>query len=432
MKKIIKDAWVISPENHLNGNYHILIENDKIQKVISAETQDTSQLAIIDSMQSDSQVEVIEAKDTLLIPGLIDLHVHLREPGFEYKETIYTGSRACAKGGYTTVACMPNTKPALDSVDHLNMLKDIIRKDSLIDIRPIGAITHNIAGESLTDHQALLEAGALALSDDGHTTMNPDYMIKAFEASRQFNRPVITHSEDHTITEQYQDEIYPIEAEYKIVERDVELCRISQGILHVAHVSGHQALESIRKGKASGVEVTCEVAPHHFALNNTIIDTHVASAKVNPPIRTPKEQEALIEGIRSGLVDIIATDHAPHDKKSKAQDYAKAAYGISGIESAWQISYTKLVLEEKIPLEHMIAMMTSQPAKIGRLEKVGCIQEGYYANLTFIDLESESIIDPDNFISKGKNSPFKGYPVKSQVIRTMYRGETVYFEGGQL
>ncbi len=413
MKILIKNGIVINPKTKLHDRKDILAVDGFIDH-------------IEDCIDVKEDYEVIDASGLIVTPGFIDLHVHLREPGFESKETIKTGTMAAAKGGFTTVACMPNTKPALDSVETIANLFKRIEETAVISVLPIGAITENIQGQVLTDHKALINAGAIAISDDGRTTMNDDFMRIAFENARKMNVPVITHSEDHTITSQYKEEVYPIEAEYKVVQRDVSLCRETNGILHVAHVSGSEALKAIKEAKQAGLEVTCEAAPHHFALNTSLINSKDPYSKVNPPIRGIEEQRAVIEGIRNGLVDIIATDHAPHETASKETTYGNASYGISGIETAFQVAYTELVLKEQMDLDYIIAMMTCKPAEIGRLRAVGSIEVGYKANLTLIDLEAEEVIEPSTFLSKGKNTPFKGVKVKGEVIKTLHEGNVVY------
>lgn len=413
MRLLIKNGTVINPKTGTKGKLDILIEDGFIKEIGS-------------TIKIEDAVNEIDAEGLVVTPGFIDLHVHLREPGFEIKETLRTGTEAAAKGGFTCVACMPNTRPALDSVETLEDLFQRIKASAVINVKPIAAITKNIQGDELTDHIALIREGAIAISDDGRTTMNDDFMRSAFINARALNVPVITHSEDHNITSQYKEEVYPIEAEYKVVQRDVALCRETNGILHVAHVSGSEALKAINEAKEEGLSVTCEAAPHHFALNTTMIDPLNPYSKVNPPIRDEGEQRAVIEGIRNGLIDIIATDHAPHEITSKETSYGNASYGISGIETAFPLAYTTLVLKEGIPLERIISMMTDKPAEIGRLEKEGSIEVGYKANLTLINLNAKEVINPDEFLSKGKNSPFRGFEVQGIVEKTIYLGNVVY------
>lgn len=417
MKVYLTNAYVINPKTNFEGKSTVLIEGGKIKSI----TQDSSWEPL-----DEQDGQVLDMKGKLLVPGLIDLHVHLREPGFEHKETIKSGTLACAKGGYTTVACMPNTRPCLDSEETLQQLKEIIEKDACIEVLPIGAITQNIAGEHLTDHETLLQNHCIALSDDGRTTMDEEKMRVAFRSLKKWGRPLITHSEDHEITEQYKDSVYPLEAETKIVQRDIELCKEENGKLHVAHVSGSAAVQAIRDAKAQGIKVTAEAAPHHFALNDQKVDVLSPKAKVNPPIRSEEHRKAVVQGILDGSIDIIATDHAPHDEASKNKPYAEAAYGISGIEPAFSIAYTTLVLEEGLSLKRLIEMMTSKPAEIACLENVGSIEPGYYANLTLIDLEKETHVQTENFESKGKNTPFENSVFKGKVEKTMFKGQWVY------
>jgi len=415
VKTLIKNGWVIDPAQKINQRADIIISDSEIVAVYTSKTP-------LPAHYDD----IIDAEGYLVTPGFIDLHVHLREPGLPHKETIYTGSRACAKGGFTTVACMANTKPVIDTVEHLRQLKTIINRDSVIDIKPIVAITMGLEGKRLSDHEALLAEQAFALSDDGKTTMDPELMREAFKTSRQKNIPIITHSEDHDITSQYKDAVYPIEAEYKIVERDIALCEAEDGRLHVAHVSGKMAINYIRDAKKRGSKVTCEVAPHHFALNNKMIDPLDPMSKVNPPIRSEEEQMAVIEAIKDDTIDIIATDHAPHEIESKQKPYSEASFGISGIETAFAVAYTHLVKKSHITLYKLIEMMTAKPAQIGQFEKIGTLKPGCEANLVLIDLEKPWVIDRNAFVSKGKNSPFHQMNVYGEVMMTLYKGKKVY------
>lgn len=415
MKTLIKNGHLLNPKTALNGEMDILIQDGKIIQV--------EPVGSLKPLDIDHE---IDASGLYIFPGFIDLHVHLREPGFEHKETIQTGTMACAKGGYTTVACMPNTSPALDSIETLNKLQDIIQRDAIIDVLPVGAITKSIAGEILTDHIALLNHGVVGLSDDGRTTMNEDYMIAAFENAKKYGRPVMTHSEDHILTSNYKDTVFPIQSETTIVLRDIELCQRTGGHLHIGHISGKDAIEAVRKAKKEGIHVTCEVTPHHFALTDEKVDILHPQSKVNPPIREAYHRRAVIEGIKDGTIDIIATDHAPHDEASKNQPYEKAAYGISGIETAFSVAYQTLVLEEGVRLEKVIAMMTSVPAQLANLKEVGSIEKGYNANITLVDLNKKITIDRMAFVSKGKNTPFHGMAATGEVMMTLYKGNIVY------
>lgn len=419
---LIVNGTIINPKTDQMEQTDILIQNGRIIEIGVNLTAYANGLC----RDNESDLEVIDAKGYYITPGFIDLHVHLREPGFEFKETIYTGSRACAKGGYTSVVCMPNTKPALDSVETIKNLKKIIERDSVISIYPAGAITIGIAGFDMSNHADLIQSGAVALSDDGRTTMNPSYMQEAFKVAKTCDRPVMTHSEDHEITINYKDAIFPTEAESNIVERDIAICKEVDGILHVSHVSTTAAIDAIAMGKASGIKLTCEAAPHHFALSDECVDMTSNYSKVSPPIRSEADRKYLVNAIKNGIIDAIATDHAPHEKESKECPYAQASFGISGIESAFSVSYQALVNSGEILLMHLIRLLTINPALIARLKDVGSIEKGYYADLTLLDLEPNVIIDSETFISKGKNTPFNGYVGKGEVIMTFHHGNKVY------
>ncbi len=419
---LIANGTIINPKTDQMAQLDILIQDGRIIEIGANLAQNITCLI----STSEMDVEIIDAKGYTITPGFIDLHVHLREPGYEFKETIYTGSRACAKGGYTSVVCMPNTKPALDCVETIETLKQIIERDSVISIYPAGAITIGIAGVVMSNHADLFENGAVALSDDGRTTMNRDYMREAFKVARAFDRPVMTHSEDHEITINYKDAIFPTEAESNIVERDIALCKEVDGILHVSHVSTAAAIDAISKGKESNIQLTCEAAPHHFALSDTRIDMASNYSKVSPPIRSEADRKHLVEAIKKGIIDVIATDHAPHEKASKTGPYSEASFGISGIESAFSVSYQALVNSGEISMMQLISMLTIKPAQIARLKEVGSIEKGYYADLTILDLEPNVTIDSESFLSKGKNTPFNGYVGKGEVIMTFHRGNKVF------
>lgn len=422
MALLLSNGYLVNPKDGKEGYFDILLENGYITKVVKRGQLNVSK-----------DVDILDATGKVIMPGFIDLHVHLREPGFEYKETILSGTRACAKGGYTTVACMPNTNPVLDSTENIEKLLKIIESDACIDVLPIGAITKNIEGKIITDHKALYEIGAIGISDDGKTTMDATLMKIAFENAKKLGIPVITHSEDHDISEQFKETVYPLKAETTIVSRDIQLCEETNSRLHIAHISGAESIELVKKAKKRGVKVTCEAAPHHFALNDELVNVQDTSAKVNPPIRDKENQLAVIQGIIDGTIDIIATDHAPHDTESKLKPYAEAAYGISGIESAFSVSYSTLVKTKKISLMRFVEMLASKPAEIANLDKVGSVERGYKGNVTIVDLEKEITIDSQEFLSKGKNTPFNGKIYNGEVVMTLYNGNVVYQKnGGQM
>lgn len=410
---LIKNGTLMDPKSNVNEKMDILIENGKIAKIDRCITK-------------PNECDVIDASDLIISPGFIDLHVHLREPGFSEKETIYTGTRACAKGGYTTVVCMPNTSPALDSVKALEQLSEIVMRDGVIDVHPAAAITEGIAGHVLTDHKALFDSGAIALSDDGRTTMHEAFMREAFKASRQHGRPIMTHSEDHEVTQHIKNETFPTSAESDIVIRDIKLCEEENGILHVSHVSTKEAVKAIEAAQRKGLRVTGEAAPHHFALSEEKVDMRSTFSKVNPPIRSEADRRFLVEAIKKGVISVIATDHAPHEVSSKKKPYAEASFGISGIESAFSVSYASLVETGEIDLMTLLKMLTVNPAQVVGLTNVGELSVGADANITLIDINKEVVIDSSTFISKGKNTPFDGFKGKGEVIATLYKGKVVY------
>lgn len=409
MSILIKGGRVIDPGNKINGYYDIGIQNSKIVEV----TQESK----------ESYDLVIDAREKIICPGFIDAHVHLRTPGQSHKETLLTGTKASLKGGFTTVATMPNTNPVIDTVEKLNDLKEKIEKEALINVLPIVSVTMNQAGQTLVDFESLANE-TVAFSDDGMAIMDEKVLDDAFQKLPE-KSIIISHCEDFAVSKKYTQGPWPCSAESDIVKRNLEVAKKYNKRIHIAHISCEDSLNSIVKAKKSGVKVTCEITPHHFSLSSEIIDIEDPYSKVNPPIRSEYQRQKMVEGIKNGDVDIIATDHAPHEKESKEVTYEKASFGISGIEYAFPLSYTNLVEKEKIPLEQIIDMMTRKPAEILGINS-GCIGLGDIADLVIIDLLKEEKIDSNKFVSKGKNSPFNGYKVKSAVEMTIKSGEIKY------
>jgi len=377
------------------------------------------------------EYDVLPAAGMIVCPGFIDLHCHLREPGFEDKETIDTGTKAAARGGFTTVCCMPNTNPPLDSVGAV----DYVKSKGIVRVLPIGCVTMGRKGEELVFMAHLAWAGVIGFSDDGSPVKTAKLMRQALEYSRSLNLPIIDHCEDVTFTRdsQINDGIvsselklkgWPAVAEEKIVARDLDLAAATGGWVHIAHVSTAGSVELIREAKKTRVKVTAEVTPHHLTLTEMEAIGYNTNAKVNPPLRTPKDNEALVGGLKDGTIDIIATDHAPHAEKDKKCEFVRAAFGISVFETALG-SLMSLVHDDKIDLNTLIAKLTAGPAKI--LNKpLGTLKTGSIADVTVFDPNRQWLVDTSKFVSKGKNTPLAGRTLKGKVMATIYGGRVVY------
>jgi dihydroorotase len=382
--------------------------------------------------------EVFDAKGLVVCPGLIDLHSHLRDPGYEEKETIASGSRAAAKGGFTTIGCMPNTNPPLDSQTAIEYIKAKAAEEAVIRVLPIGCISKGRKGKELTEMGELAAAGVIAFSDDGEPALNSYIMRQALDYSRAFGLPVTDHCEDTILTEggQMNEGVVsaklglrgiPNAAEDIIVARDLALAELTGGWIHIAHTTTAGAVELIRRAKESGINITAEVTPHHLTLTEERVIGYDTNAKVNPPLRTEKDIKALIEGLNDNTIDIIATDHAPHTEGDKLCEFAKAPFGISGLETALG-ALMGLVHSKKLSLNTLIAKLTVEPAKIlvDKQGKIGTLAVGAEADITVFDPEREWVVDTKDFASKGKNTPLEGEKLKGKVIATVYGGQVVY------
>ncbi len=425
MELIIKGGKVVDPKTGINENLDVLIKDN-----------------IIVAIGKDISTEggkVIDATGMVVAPGFIDIHVHLREPGFEHKETLETGTESAAAGGFTTVACMPNTNPTIHSKEIVEFIKDKAHEVGKSNVLVIGSITKGLDGVELSEIEKMYEAGIVAISDDGKTPMKEEIMIEAFKKAKKLDIPLISHCEEHNLSkggsinegkasERTNIKGIPAAAEYLIVKRDIELCENLESKLHIAHVSTKESVELLRDAKHRGVDVTSEVAPHHFILTDDIITSNNTYAKVNPPIRSQEDVNAIVDGILDGTIDIIATDHAPHDEDSKNVSMDKAAFGITGLETAFSLSYTHLVLKNQLPFTKLIEMLSTVPAGIIGIDK-GTLELGKEADIAILDLNEEYAIDPDKFYSKGKNTPFNGYRVKGKVAYTILGGKIVYERG---
>jgi dihydroorotase len=425
MTVIIKNASVMGKEGTLELK-HIVLENGVVS-------------AVIDGNEAASEAgEIIDAKGKLLIPGLIDMHVHLREPGFEHKETVETGSRSAAKGGFTTIACMPNTRPVTDTPEIVQFVKDKAREAGLVKVLPYAAITKNELGRELTDFAALKEAGAIGFTDDGVGVQSAQMMKDAMNIAASLDMPVIAHCEDNSLVEgacvnegkfatKHGLKGIPNESEAIHVGRDILLAEATGVHYHVCHVSTEQSVRLIRQAKQIGIKVTAEVCPHHLLLSEEDIPGMDANWKMNPPLRSKRDVEACIEGLLDGTLDMIVTDHAPHSEEEKAKGMQLAPFGIVGFETAFPLLYTAFVETGKWDLSLLVQRMTADPARVFRLN-TGVLDIGAPADLTLIDLELEKEVDPGSFASKGRNTPFAGWKLKGWPVMTWVDGKEVWNE----
>ncbi len=423
-KILIKSGHVIDPSQGINRVMDILIEDKKIK-------------AISEKIKPEKDTEVINAEGLYVIPGLIDMHVHLREPGYEYKEDIGSGTLAALRGGFTSIASMPNTDPVNDNPQVTNhIIRRAFEEDKCI-VYPLGSITKELRGEELSEMGMMYEAGCRGFSDDGRPVMNTLLMKRALEYSRIFGVPVISHCEDLYLSEGCQMNEgrfssllglrgVPPQAEEIMVMRDIMLAELTGGRLHIAHVSTKGSVEIIRKAKKKGINVTAETCPHYFTLTEESLENYNTMAKVNPPLRTEEDVRAIIEGLMDGTIDVIATDHAPHHMDEKLQEFDKAPSGISGLETAFSLSL-RLVHEGLLGLDKLIEKMSNNPARILGV-KGGTLLPGEIANITIFDLHREYTVDSKRFLSKGKNTPFDGWRLKGMVVITVSKGRVWRWE----
>lgn len=422
---VIKGGRVVDPAQELDGFYNIYVMGGRIASIKKAEA-DTSEVG--------PGVDVVDASGLIVVPGFIDPHVHLREPGYEYKEDIATGTNAAAAGGFTAVMCMANTKPVNDNE---SVTKYILSKAAGRPARvyPVGAVTQGQKGERLTEMGELKSAGCVAVSDDGHPVMDAGLMRRALEYSRQFNLTVITHAEDPRLVGQGSMNEGPVAtrlglkgipnaAEDVMVARDISLAELTGGRLHVAHVSTRGAVELIRAAKARGVNVTAEATPHHLALTDEAVMGYRTSAKMNPPLRSKEDVEALQAGIKDGTIDCIATDHAPHASIEKDVEFDKASNGIIGLETAFSVVFG-LVEEGAMTLADAVKAMSFGPAKAFRLEG-GRLSVGSPADIALLDLGRKWVVEPAKLKSKSKNTPWAGKELKGVAVKTILGGNAVY------
>lgn len=421
-KILIKNGRVVDPANYIDGKKDILIEDGKIKKVA-------------DFIVEDEDTNVIDADEKVVMPGFIDLHVHLREPGFEYKETIETGSKAAARGGVTSICPMPNTKPVIDSPESV---KDLLKRAdcSPVHILPIGACTIGQEGKELADIEGMKDAGIVALSEDGKSVMDSALFRKSLKEAARLDLPMFSHCEDKALVEggvmnkgQKSEELglpgITNSVEDVIVARDIIMSKEAGNRLHLCHCSTADSVVLVEMAKKQGLPVSAEVCPHHFTMSDDEITEDNGRFKMNPPLRNRADVDALKEGLKTGIMEVISTDHAPHGKEEKDQSMLKAPFGIVGLETSFALSYTELVDKGVLTLSQLVEKMSVNPAKVLGIDK-GNLAPGKAADIVIADITKEYKIDSSKFVSKGKNTPFDGKKVKGRVITTIVDGKIVY------
>jgi len=421
MSILFKQVKILTDDGDLVTK-DVFVEKNKIKTIAKDITEQAEQ--------------TIDGQGKLLLPGLIDVHIHLREPGGEYKETIKTGTESAARGGFTTVCSMPNTSPVPDDVTTLTDILQRIEKDAVVRVLPYAAITKDLQGEELTPIAELTETGAFAFTDDGVGIQETDMMYQAMRQAAAVNMPIVAHCEDNSVL--HGGVLHKGEVSERLnlpgilsisesvqIARDVLLAEATGCHYHVCHVSTKESVRVIRDAKRAGIRVTAEVSPHHLLLNETDIVADDAQFKMNPPLRAKDDQQALLEGLLDGTIDLIATDHAPHSEEEKQLGFLEAPFGIVGLETAFPLMYTYFVEKGLMTLKELVDRMTSIPAKVFSLP-TGNLAENHLADLTLIDLEREKTIDRHKFVSKGKNSPFHGWQAKGWPMLTVVDGKIVY------
>jgi dihydroorotase len=421
---LIKGGHVIDPASRIDSPMDVLLVQGRVAEV-----------AAPGKIRGGAD-EKFDARGLIVSPGFIDLHVHLREPGQGYKETIATGTAAAAAGGFTSVCCMPNTSPVVDSDERVKWLRRPDR-GAMVNVFPIAAATLQSKGAELSDFRSLQQAGAVAVTDDGKPILDDAVMREALRVGAELNLPVIQHAEDTRLTQHCTMSEgatafrlglrgMPVAAEAGLVERDVRLAQASGGHLHVAHLSTADALKSVRRGKRSKTHVTCEVTPHHFTLTDENVGEYDSNCKMNPPLRSSADVESILVALADGTVDAIATDHAPHARHEKQMEFERALFGITGLETALGLAITRLHRERKIPLTRIIELFTAGPARVVDLRGRGTLARGSYADVTIFDPKKRWTFEVAKSKSKSRNTPFDGWQLMGRVISTIVGGTIVH------
>ncbi len=420
-KLLIKNGRVIDPSQNLDKETNILIENGRVHSIGS-------------HLNCPANTATIDAEGKVVAPGLVDVHVHLREPGGEAKETIATGTRAAAAGGVTTVVSMPNTQPPMDNISDIQFVISRAAQEGMVRVYPTGTITKGREGHELSEIGAMVRVGCVAITDDGDGVLNSQLFRRALEYSKAFDLIVMEHCEDiHLKSNGVMNEGalatrlglagIPRQAEYSMVARNVALAELTGGRLHLTHMSVKESVEIIRRAKEKGIPVTADVTPHHLTLTEEVVQEYQANAKVNPPLRTTEDVKVLRQALKDGVIDCIATDHAPHTQSEKAQEFNAAPFGIIGLETMLPLLVTELVKTGFMSMSDLLLRMTAIPARIFKLP-AGTLQMGANADLVIFDPDAKQTFT--HFASRSQNSPFLGWPLFGAVERTLVGGQTVF------
>jgi dihydroorotase len=422
---LVKGGHVVDPASRVNAAMDVLLRDGRV-----------AEITLPNKIRAGAD-ETLDARGLIVAPGFIDLHVHLREPGQSYKETIASGTAAAAAGGFTSVCCMPNTSPVVDSAEWITWIRQP-QRGAVVNVFPVAAATQASKGAVLTDFRGLQRAGAVAVSDDGRPILNETTMREALRLAAEIGLPVIQHAEDTRMTENcFMNESatsfrlglrgMKAEAEASIVDRDVHLAQQFTGTrYHVAHLSTAEALKVVRRGKRTKARITCEVTPHHFTLTDADVNDYNTNCKMNPPLRSAADREALLIALADGTVDAIATDHAPHAIQEKIVEFEKAAFGVTGLETALGLALTRLHRENRIPLARIVELFTAGPASVIDLPGRGTLARGSYADVTIFDPKKRWTFEAARSRSKSRNTPFDGCQLTGKVVATIVSGKFAY------
>jgi dihydroorotase len=427
MKRLFKGGRLVDPANGRNGIADVLIDDGRFVKIGR-------------DLPVEAGVQVVEVPDGFLVcPGLIDMHVHLREPGQEHKETVASGTAAAVAGGFTSVACMPNTEPVNDSAGVTEYILKKAAEANLARVYPIGAVSRGQKGAQLADIAELKQAGCVALTDDGRPVATAMLMRRALEYATMFDLPIIEHCEEQTLKadgvahEGYQAALLglrgiPSEAESIMALRDIALAELTGGVVHIAHMSARQTLDAVRYGKSRGARVSCEVTPHHFVLTDEMLgapEPYDTNVKMNPPLRATADRDAMLQGLADGSIDVIATDHAPHHYDEKRVEFDRAPFGITGLETAVSLCFDRLVHPGLVSVTRLVELLSTNPARILRIPG-GALSEGAAADLTILAPDLAVIVAAGQMRSKARNTPFDGWSLRGGVAATIVGGRPVY------